>query len=57
LPSIVAEGVTVVIVEQDIVRALAAAQKVFCLREGRIVLAGNAGEITQEAIKHAYFGV
>ncbi len=57
LPSIVGEGVTVVIVEQDIMQALAASDHVYCLQEGRVALAGAAGTLTREAIAAAYFGV
>jgi branched-chain amino acid transport system ATP-binding protein len=56
LPSIVAEGASLVIVEQDIVQALAAASRVYCLQEGRVALAGAAGTLTREAISAAYFG-
>ena len=42
LPAIVAEGLSLVIVEQDIVQALKVANHVICLQEGRVVaLAGN----------------
>lgn len=57
LPSIVREGSAVVIVEQDIVQALAASNHVYCLQEGRVALAGAAGALTREAISAAYFGV
>ena len=57
LPSILGEGLSLVIVEQDIVQALAAANHVYCLQEGRVVLAGMAGTLTREAISSAYFGV
>ena len=57
LPPILAEGLALVIVEQDIVRALKAAQHVYCLQEGRVALAGAAGSLTREAISAAYFGV
>jgi branched-chain amino acid transport system ATP-binding protein len=56
LPSIVAEGSSLMIVEQDIVQALAAASRVYCLQEGRVSLAGAAGTLTREAISAAYFG-
>src|SRR5215472_3634279 len=36
LPAIVGEGLSLVIVEQDIVQALAAAAQVYCLQEGRV---------------------
>jgi branched-chain amino acid transport system ATP-binding protein len=57
LPQIVGEGLSLVIVEQDIVQALAAAGQVYCLQEGRIALQGKAGELTREDISAAYFGV
>jgi branched-chain amino acid transport system ATP-binding protein len=57
LPSILGEGLSLVIVEQDIVQALAAASRVYCLQEGRVVLTGTAGSLTREAISAAYFGV
>ena len=57
LPVIVAEGQSLIIVEQDIVQALKAAAHVYCLQEGRIALQGKASELTREAISAAYFGV
>jgi len=57
LPSILREGLSLIIVEQDIVQALAAANHVYCLQEGRVVLTGAAGTLTREAISTAYFGV
>jgi branched-chain amino acid transport system ATP-binding protein len=56
LPSIIATGSSLVIVEQDIVAALAAAKEVFCLQEGRLVLAGRSATLSREAITAAYFG-
>jgi branched-chain amino acid transport system ATP-binding protein len=57
LPAVVAEGITVVIVEQDIVQALAAADHVYCLQEGCVALDGAPTALTREAIAAAYFGV
>jgi branched-chain amino acid transport system ATP-binding protein len=57
LPAIAREGLSLVIVEQDIVQALHAADHVYCLQEGRVALAGAAGTLTREAISAAYFGV
>jgi branched-chain amino acid transport system ATP-binding protein len=56
LPSILAEGISLVIVEQDIAQALKAAAQVYCLQEGRVALQGPAREVTREAIAAAYFG-
>jgi branched-chain amino acid transport system ATP-binding protein len=57
LPSILAAGTSLVLVEQDIVRALKAVQRAYCLQEGRVALAGSAASLTREAISAAYFGV
>jgi branched-chain amino acid transport system ATP-binding protein len=57
LPEILAEGIALIIVEQDIVQALKAVQQVYCLQEGRVALTGAAGSLTREAIAAAYFGV
>jgi branched-chain amino acid transport system ATP-binding protein len=57
LPAILAEGTSLVIVEQDIVQALKASSHVYCLQEGRVALAGEPASLTREAITSAYFGV
>lgn len=57
LPDIVAEGISLVIVEQDIVQALKTARHVYCLQEGRVSLEGEASTLTRETIAAAYFGV
>jgi branched-chain amino acid transport system ATP-binding protein len=55
--SIAREGTTVVLVEQDIGRALAAADRAYCLLEGRVSLQGPAADLTREQVVDAYFGV
>src|SRR5262249_20590650 len=57
LPSIMNEGASLVIVEQDIMQALRVSDHVYCLQEGRVALAGPAGTVSREAIAAAYFGV
>jgi branched-chain amino acid transport system ATP-binding protein len=57
LPEICAAGATVVVVEQDIGQALAAADRVYCLLEGRVALAGRPAELAREQITEAYFGL
>ena len=54
---IVAEGVSAIIVEQDIQQALKIADHVYCMLEGRVALSGPAASLTREAISAAYFGV
>lgn len=50
------EGTTIVLVEQDISRALKFADRVYCLQEGRVMLEGRPHDLTRDQIKHAYFG-
>ena len=56
LPDITAGGMTVILVEQDVTRALASANKFICLQEGRVSLAGTPHEHSRDAITTAYFG-
>jgi branched-chain amino acid transport system ATP-binding protein len=55
--TIAANGVSAVIVEQDIQQALKVADYVYCMIEGRIALEGPAKSLSREAIAAAYFGV
>ena len=55
-PAIAATGVAIVLVEQDVSRALGVAGKFVCLQEGRVSLAGASGEHDRIAITAAYFG-
>ena len=57
LPGLVREGLSLVVVEQDIGIALGVAHRVVCLQHGRVALAGAAGGLTREAISRAYFGI
>lgn len=57
LGSLIEGGATIVLVEQDLNRALSVATRVACMLEGRIVLVGQAGELTREQIIEAYFGL
>ncbi|HEX7843806.1 MAG TPA: ABC transporter ATP-binding protein [Kofleriaceae bacterium] len=52
----IAAGTTVILVEQDVGRGLAIADRVVCLLEGRIVLDGAAAELTRDRVTEAYFG-
>ncbi len=57
LAGIRAEGATIVVVEQDVGRALAIADRVYCLQEGRVTLEGRPAELAREQIRFAYFGM
>jgi len=56
ITTIKAEGISLLVVEQDISQALAIADRVFCLQEGHISLSGKPGELTKDQIAAAYFG-
>ena len=57
LPGIVGQGMSAVIVEQDISKALSVSDRVYCLMEGRVTLEGGSRDISREAISQAYFGI
>ena len=50
-------GSTMIVVEQDIRQALAMADRVYCMLEGRVSLSGRVSDVDQEQITAAYFGV
>jgi branched-chain amino acid transport system ATP-binding protein len=57
LADIIQEGTTVLLVEQDLTRALKVAGRVICMLEGRIVLEGEAALLDRDRIVSAYFGL
>jgi branched-chain amino acid transport system ATP-binding protein len=57
LPEIRRQGTSLVIVEQDVSRALDAADRVYCLMEGRVTLQGPPRALTRADIHAAYFGL
>jgi branched-chain amino acid transport system ATP-binding protein len=57
LPELLASGVTILLVEQDVSQALRVASHIHCLLEGRTTLEGAPGELTAERIEGAYFGL
>jgi branched-chain amino acid transport system ATP-binding protein len=56
LPAICAEGMSVVIVEQDVSLATRVAERVYCFQEGKVSLSGRSADLTREQISEAYFG-
>ena len=56
LAGIIAEGTTVILVEQDLTRALKFAGRVLCMLDGRVVLQGVAAALDRDAVVGAYFG-
>jgi branched-chain amino acid transport system ATP-binding protein len=54
---ITAEGTTVILVEQDINRALNASARFYCFQEGRLALSAPTEHFDRAAITAAYFGL
>ncbi len=57
LATVIEQGATVLLVEQDLGRAMGIAARVICMLEGRLVLEGRADELTREQVTEAYFGL
>jgi branched-chain amino acid transport system ATP-binding protein len=57
LGELIETGTTVMLVEQDLARALNVASRVVCMLEGRLVLEGRTGELTRDEVTNAYFGL
>jgi branched-chain amino acid transport system ATP-binding protein len=57
LPQIVGNGLSAILVEQDVNRALESAHHFLCVQEGRISLAGAPKAFTKDQISAAYFGM
>jgi branched-chain amino acid transport system ATP-binding protein len=57
LSTITNEGMTLIIVEQDINRALDASARFYCFLEGRVALTAPSHGFDRAAITSAYFGV
>lgn len=51
------EGITIVLVEQDVKRSLKAADRVYIMLEGKFVLEGKPVDMTEEDVRKAYFGI
>ena len=57
LPSIMEEGMSLLIVEQDVQLAMQASSRVVCLQEGLVSLEGKSSEVIRDQISKAYFGL
>ena len=57
LPAICADGMTVIVVEQDVGVAQRVSTRLYCFQEGRVSLSGRSAELTREQVSKAYFGV
>ncbi len=57
LPALMEDGMSLLIVEQDVQLAMQVSSRVVCLQEGKVSLEGKSGELTREQISKAYFGL
>jgi branched-chain amino acid transport system ATP-binding protein len=57
LPDLLATGMSVLLVEQDVSQAVRVASTIQCLLEGRTTLSGPPAGFTPERIEAAYFGL
>ena len=57
LPQILATGLTILLVEQDVSQALRVASHIHCLLEGRTTLESRPADVTAEQVEAAYFGL
>lgn len=57
LPDIISNGLSAIIVEQDLHRALKIADRYYCLSEGKVTLSGPTNTADRSEISKAYFGI
>lgn len=57
IPEIKARGIGILVVEQDITRSLAVADRFYCLLEGKVTLTSRPGETTRDVVMKHYFGL
>lgn len=57
LPRIREMGMGIVVVEQDISRSLAVADRFYCLLEGHITLSGKPSDVSRQDVANSYFGI
>jgi branched-chain amino acid transport system ATP-binding protein len=57
IPAIKARGIGILVVEQDITRSLAVADRFYCLLEGRVTLASRPADTSRDVVVKHYFGL
>ena len=57
LVEVCSEGLTALIVEQDVSIARTVSRRLVCMQEGRITLEGASADLTSDQVSRAYFGV
>lgn len=56
LEAVRASGLGIILVEQDLTRTVAVADRLVCMLEGHVVLEGTPAQLTHQQITDAYFG-
>lgn len=51
------EGMTIILVEQDVKRSLKTSDRSYVMLKGKVVLSGKSSELAEEDVKKAYFGL
>ena len=57
LQGLISSGTTIILVEQDLNRALSVSDKVICMLEGRVALEGSSKSVSRDDVTKAYFGL
>jgi branched-chain amino acid transport system ATP-binding protein len=57
LETLKSSGVAMIVVEQDLRRAMATASRTICMLEGAIAIEGRTRDLTREDVTQAYFGL
>ncbi|MDR1571594.1 MAG: ABC transporter ATP-binding protein [Clostridiales Family XIII bacterium] len=52
-----AEGITIVLVEQDVKRSLKTCETAYIMLKGKVVLSGKSKDLTEDTVSKAYFGM
>jgi branched-chain amino acid transport system ATP-binding protein len=55
--SLIESGTAIILVEQDLSRAMSVVDRLVCMLEGAVVLEGSAAELSRAQITQAYFGL
>jgi branched-chain amino acid transport system ATP-binding protein len=51
------EGITIILVEQDVKRSLRTCETAYVMLKGKVVLSGKSTDLTEESVSRAYFGM
>jgi len=57
LEALKSSGVAMLLVEQDLNRAMATASRAICMLEGAVAIEGPTGSLSREQVTEAYFGL